>query len=99
MKRSWIEKTENLNLYKRSEKLWKLIKTLSHKESKCKPIIIEGNGKIINGKKTLKSSKCPHGNYKNINQVTEPLLGEKKYTKNFKNITNLQPWKNATQER
>ena len=49
-RKSWVEKTENLNLDKDGKKLWKLARTLNDEDTKSKPFTLEQEGNLISGK-------------------------------------------------
>ena len=50
-KKSWHEKTENLNLDKDGSKLWRLTKVLNDEPNRSAPITLKNDQELLTGKK------------------------------------------------
>ena len=68
-RKSWKEKTENLNLDRDGNKLWKLSKAMNDEDTRTAPIMIEKEQKTLSGKD---AANCFIDSYEEISTLEVP---------------------------
>ena len=74
MRRSWHEKTENLNFEKDGSKLWKLAKHLNDEKSQSSPITLQEGQELLRGKK---AADCFINQYAETSNLSVPAERQK----------------------
>jgi ribonuclease HI len=66
---SWRNKTEQLNLDKDGNKLWKLTKAMNDEETRSAPVMIEKDQEIVTGQT---AANCFVDNYEQVSNISVP---------------------------